>query len=164
MTIREGRLSDLEALIRLEVNLTAFDRAFDSTLSLEWPQSEAGREFYVARLSNNDGITLLAEDGGHLVGYLIGCLDRTAEYSQPEMIGEIECLFVEPAYRRAGVGGQLIQRFEQWARRAGARRIRVTVSAANRGAIRFYRRCGFRFFDVLFDKLIVTSEDSPPAH
>ncbi len=160
INIREGRLSDLADITRLERDLTSFDRAFDPTLNPDWPMSRAGREFYEARLSRAEGVALVAEAEGRVVGYLLGCLGEAAQYSTPELTAEIECLYVDPTRRSEGIGGQLIARFEEWARAAGARRLRVTVSAANRRALRFYRRRGFRFFDVLLDKPLAGGDDS----
>ncbi|MCX7819120.1 MAG: GNAT family N-acetyltransferase [Kiritimatiellae bacterium] len=154
ITIREGRPEDLLEIVKLDGELMEFDRTFDATLDLDWPNSESARAFYTDRLARREGIALLAEDGGRVIGYLLGCLESTAEYSVPETAAVIECLFVRPSSRGQGVGRQLVERFEEWARASGAHRLRVAVSAANRGALRFYRRQGFRLFDVVLDKLI----------
>lgn len=157
INIRDGCRSDLAEITRLERDLTHFDRAFDPTLDPDWPASPAGREFYEARLSRTEGLALVAEEDGRVVGYLLGCLGKAAEYSTAELTAEVECLYVDPTRRGEGIGGRLVARFEEWARAAGARRLRVTVSAANRRALRFYRHRGFRLFDVLLDKPLVNA-------
>ncbi len=154
LNIREGQPSDLAEITRFDQQLMVFDQTFDPTLNLSWPLSQGGQEFYKARLSRAEGIAWIAEDEGRMVGYLLGCLNQSAEYSRPEVTAEIECLYVDPSRRGEGIGGRLIERFEAWAQAAGARRLRVTVSAANRSALRFYRRRGFRCFDVVLDKPI----------
>ncbi len=53
-------------------------------------------------------------------------------------------MWVDPAFRRAGLGGALITTAETWAAAWGARRCVLWVFASNEPAIRFYLRIGFR--------------------
>jgi GNAT superfamily N-acetyltransferase len=52
-------------------------------------------------------------------------------------------MWVEPAVRRRGVGAQLIDGIDEWARAWGATSTLLWVFAANEPAIRFYQRIGF---------------------
>lgn len=52
-------------------------------------------------------------------------------------------MFVEPAARRSRLGTMLSEAIIGWARERGARRVRLTVNTADRGAPALYRSLGF---------------------
>ena len=52
-------------------------------------------------------------------------------------------MWVDPAVRRAGIGGRLIATAERWAVGWGARESALWVFAANEPALRFYVRIGY---------------------
>lgn len=54
-------------------------------------------------------------------------------------------MWVEPAYRRTGVGSRLACAVEQRARAIGVCDFRLMVAGKNSAAMRFYERCGFAF-------------------
>ncbi len=56
-------------------------------------------------------------------------------------------MWVEPESRRLGVGRQLIDGLDEWARDWGARRTVLWAFAGNEPAIRFYERLGFQVED-----------------
>ncbi len=57
--------------------------------------------------------------------------------------GHITQLCVTPAARGRGLGYELLRQAVAVLRMNGAKRISLTVTAANTGAIRLYERCGF---------------------
>jgi ribosomal protein S18 acetylase RimI-like enzyme len=59
-------------------------------------------------------------------------------------VAHIAELCVTPHARRAGLGYELLRKSTEVLRNAGAKRISLTVTAANEEAVRLYRRCGFR--------------------
>jgi ribosomal-protein-alanine N-acetyltransferase len=61
-----------------------------------------------------------------------------------EDVAHIAELCVVPQFQGLGLGYELLRRSIELLRKAGARRISVTVTASNRGAVRLYTRCGFR--------------------
>ena len=58
--------------------------------------------------------------------------------------GHVISMWVDPAYRRAGVGRLLIQALKDWARSRGLQALKLMVTSVNQGAIDFYDRLGFR--------------------
>ena len=66
--------------------------------------------------------------------------------------GEIESLFVAPAYRSRGIGTMLVSRSLGWMGSRKAERIRVSVSTGNEDVLPFYRKFGF------FPRLIVLEQ------
>ena len=79
-----------------------------------------------------EGRTHVAEEDGSLVGF--------ATWADTAGTTELEDLFVDPGYRRRGIGTALLNRITQVLRARGAERLEVT---ANPHAMEFYRAAGF---------------------
>ena len=81
----------------------------------------------------------LAQDpaADRFVGYCVSSVS-------PEGYGEIESVFVEPAYRSRGVGTMLMNHALAWLETQNPSRIRVAVADGNEDAFPFYRK--FKFF------------------
>jgi diamine N-acetyltransferase len=73
---------------------------------------------------------------GRAVGYLISCVNL-------EKTGEIESVYVDPAYRHKGVGAELMRNALAWMDQKGAMEKVVEVSVGNEAAWGFYGRFGF---------------------
>jgi ribosomal protein S18 acetylase RimI-like enzyme len=102
---------------------------------------------------------MVAEIDGEVIGALIGFVaDKADDPSDfPEVFApllELDALAVGtwflwavsvfPEHRGRGFGTALLVEAENLARRAGARQISLVVETANVGALRLYRRYGFR--------------------
>lgn len=92
---------------------------------------------------------LVAEDGGEVRGYLLGYVQPTFFATGP--VGYIEQVIVDEATRRKGLGGELVSRFEDWARQAGCR----LVALASRHAGEFYKSLGYEKSATYFRKRLV---------
>jgi ribosomal protein S18 acetylase RimI-like enzyme len=85
--------------------------------------------------------TLIAESGAGTIGYAIWYLTYNA--SLGTRVLHIHHLYVEPSYRRAGVGRRLVVALASAALDAGCAGLVLGVAAENRGAIGFYDALGF---------------------
>ncbi len=56
---------------------------------------------------------------------------------------QLRDLFVDPAVRRHGIAGRLVETIQQSASNAGALRLSVQTEPDNAAALALYRRCGF---------------------
>lgn len=56
---------------------------------------------------------------------------------------EMLAVWVDPAYRRKGVGGALLDFASEWSKSQGAELLKVGVFDDNPGALAFYRSAGF---------------------
>ena len=61
----------------------------------------------------------------------------------------LDLLAVKLRYRRRGVGIRIVTWLEDVARTAGISNVYVQVRKVNRGAIKFYSKCGFQVIDEL---------------
>jgi GNAT superfamily N-acetyltransferase len=98
----------------------------------------------------HDQALLVAERDGDLCG-LLG-LDLMYYLPLGARTCRITALVVATAHQGAGVGRDLLQAAEAWARQAGAARIEVTSAAHRNEAHAFYRACGYRDGSMRFVK------------
>jgi len=107
-----------------------------------------------AQLSDEEWMQRSARwNGDHAVGYLAfddsdhgSACGLVACYAEQESVphGHVISMWVDPAFRRAGVGRWLIDAVGAWAGTRGLHELRLMVTSVNRGAIEFYKRIGFR--------------------
>jgi len=111
----------------------AFGLASCTPEAARWSQADYSR----AAGGDWDGWVAAGElqQRGNLVGFLI------ARRMADEM--EILNLAVEPAERRRGVAGRLLEAALERGRACGVKRIFLEVRASNAGAIAFYEHGGF---------------------
>ncbi|TML85513.1 MAG: GNAT family N-acetyltransferase [Actinobacteria bacterium] len=81
----------------------------------------------------------MVEDGpnGGLGGMASGFYDAGTN------VAYLAGMFVEPAYRGAGVGRRLVEGVEAWARELGAMRMELEVNPELNAAVRLYECCGY---------------------
>ena len=89
---------------------------------------------------------LLALAGGRAVGFASLRLAPCVFY--PEPYAELAELYVEPGWRRRGVGKALVSMAESLARQAGAAEIVLLTGPGNLGGQAFYRAMGYRLADL----------------
>jgi ribosomal protein S18 acetylase RimI-like enzyme len=93
--------------------------------------------------------TWLVAQGDHYLGTIQGVSDRTG-------CGAIQNLGIIPSQRGHGLGTALLVQALYGFRRAGLSRAMLEVTAQNVGAIRLYRRFGFRFRKTIY-KMVDTT-------
>ncbi len=152
--IRQAEIGDLDDIINLNSALFAKEhKDFDDTLDLNWSKDK-GKEFYKDRILNDDGFVYVAEDAGKIVGYLCGGLAENKEYRKVDNCAELEDMFVSDQYRSQGIGGKFVAEFIKWCKDNKFDIISVTASAGNEKAIDFYRRMGFKDYDLTLEMKI----------
>ncbi len=90
----------------------------------------------VQHIRGRDSDVLTAWAEKQLIGFAI--MEFLAEHAH------LNLLAVDPHYRQAGVGRQLLEWLEETARAGGIFFINLEVRAGNDGAQAFYRRLGYR--------------------
>ena len=85
-------------------------------------------------------LILVAECGDEVVGF-IHAVNHEPVYAPP--MKNILGLAVDPAYRKNGLGRQLVEAVEEWARETGAAGIRVNSGIDLDNGLRFYKALGF---------------------
>ena len=91
-------------------------------------------------------VTLVAELGGAIVGFVDARLDRSPDPMHRDLLYcHIDEIGVSATYRSRGVGGRLLRAAEDWGRRNGADFAYLEYHAHNPRAGEFYQnRMGYR--------------------
>ncbi|MBM0240004.1 GNAT family N-acetyltransferase [Micromonospora sp. ATA32] len=110
--------------------------AFGSQLA-GWQGEGDREERWRARLSIPNSYNALVVLDGELAGMASGV--PTSEENVVELIS----MWVAPAARGRGVGDELVQAVERWARQAGTEALRLAVAEGNEAAIELYQQNGF---------------------
>ena len=107
--------------------------AFGSTLAREKERSEA--EWRSALLSRT---RFVAESGSAVVGTV------SSGDAETTGVAALTAMWVDPSFRRQGIGDMLVGRVIEWAGRTGYGRLVLWVVDGNDNAERLYVRNGFR--------------------
>ena len=129
MTIREYRPSDFNRLYEIDHAAFTEEIAY-SHLELQ----------HYTRARNSH--TLVAEDGGEIVGFVIGC-------AEPRKLGHIITIDVEPHRQRQRIGSLLLEQIESWLWKHGAEAIYLETPVDDAGARGFYEKHGYFVFERL---------------
>ena len=145
--IRACTLDDIDNVIALERLWEQEDIAYGDF-------NPMSREAYASILERFPEYFLVAESDGRLVGYIHGSVqrDRPVEViPAQEPYVEIEDIYVRPDFRDKDIGGALLERLFEIARRQGIQRFTVgTLSKETDKILRFYRSHGFTPWRIQF--------------
>jgi ribosomal protein S18 acetylase RimI-like enzyme len=118
--IREFRQDDYEAAVAL---WQAGDIRIES------------REDLALKLARDPDLFLVAEDGGRLVGVVLGAFDGR--------LGSVNRLAVAESHRRGGLASQLVAALEDRLRAKGARRVFAWIHDYNAASRALFARAGY---------------------
>jgi GNAT superfamily N-acetyltransferase len=131
--------ADLHRHLRLRALRDAPD-SFGETFADAAAQSFSYWEELTRSVTEPDRhVMFLACEGEDVFGSAYGLLDRERSDA-----GRVGGMWVEPAWRRRGVGYALLQEVVSWARGRGLRRLGLWAPAHSPAAISLYSRAGFR--------------------
>lgn len=89
-------------------------------------------------------LVIVADGGdGKLIGFLEVSIRPFAEDCDTENVGYLEGWFVEPEFRRTGVGRNLVANAEQWARSRGCTEMASDAELGNEDSIEAHRQLGY---------------------
>lgn len=113
--------------------------AFAETLTEAAAQPPEYWDKLTASVTHPDGqVMVVAEADGQAVGLVFGLFDR-----DDRSIGHLGGMWVEPAWRRHGVGRALADAVIDWARERKLRELALWVTEGNQAATALYAARGF---------------------
>ena len=139
MEVRETRQEDIDGYLDCQL------KVFESLRGVLPPQfieaeiswlRDRGRARMERAIQDPNGINLVAEDSGSIVGIATGIVSR-AGLSTLGFVG------VAPTHRRRGIGRQLVQRFIEESREMGAAKVTLNTARELKPAIKLYVDMGF---------------------
>lgn len=144
--LRRATRADLEPLTRLTVE--AFHQAYDGKSPAAEIQAHIERNFgpeqILGELTDENGIVLLVESEGKLLGYaLLACGSETPLVSGARAV-ELRRIYFDARVTGKGYGSILMRACLDAAAASRAGVIWLSVWEENHAAIRFYERWGFR--------------------
>lgn len=146
--IRPATLADFEAMIDLDQASAVHHAAIDPE-AWEVPDRAGSADFLRRRQAEDPSRqTLLAVVEGRVVGMveIAIVLSGVAGGAMRRIRSADLGIVVLPEWRGRGIGEQLMQAAEAWARERGAKRMILDLAAANDGARRFYERLGYEVY------------------
>ncbi|MDR3096419.1 MAG: GNAT family N-acetyltransferase [Paraburkholderia sp.] len=144
LTIRPLTADDIDAFHALRLRATV-DTPYGIVPTRE-EEARWTREENIARVRQTGQQAVFgAFDGAVLIG-IVGWRRETRQKLAHKVL--IWGVFVEPAYRRAGVARRLMERAIEHARANGLRQMHLSVSARNPRAQALYRSLGFTIYGV----------------
>ena len=134
-SVSSAARSDIPRLVELLGQLFSQEREFSA-------DPEKQREALEAILADRSrGRIFVAREGSEVVG--MASLLYTVSTAEGGKAALFEDLFVDPKYRRKGVGAKLVSYVIQQARAEGVLRITLLTDLENDTALELYRKLGF---------------------
>jgi N-acetylglutamate synthase-like GNAT family acetyltransferase len=127
-TVRPAKLSDAAALAKLATEL-----GYPSTTRQVEQRMNAVRR-------DSKHFVLVAESAGSVVGWAHAYLCCLIE---SDLHAELGGLVVDEAHRDRGVGGELLEKVEEWARQKGCSAVTVRSNITRTAAHKFYAARGY---------------------
>ena len=153
ITIRKAKTEDLKVIQDLNNKLCAKEnKEFDPTVNPHFATTESGERYFRKCLESDDRLVLVAEEDKQPVGYLAGGIEEVGNFRNILNMCEVDNMWVDEKYRSQGVGKQMMNAIEKWAKEKGIKRMRVIASSQNEKGIQFYKREGFNEYDLILEK------------
>jgi ribosomal protein S18 acetylase RimI-like enzyme len=145
-TIRPATRDDLPTLGRLGALLVRMHHDLDPKRFI--PASSQTEHGYASFLGTQLDIptvaVLVAESNGEVVGYAYATVEGRDYMSLRGPAGVLHDIVVDPAHRRDGAGGHLLDATLAFLKGHGAPRVVLSTAVQNESAQRLFERAGFR--------------------
>lgn len=132
ITVRQLEGTDLPEWLRLRRQL------WDET-----PESEHEEEMVEIIEHPDSQFVAVADVDGRLVAFIEASIRNWAEDCETDSVGYLEGWYVEPNYRRQGLGRHLVSEAERWARSKGCTEMASDAEMGNDASIEAHRQLGY---------------------
>lgn len=131
ITLRPGRVADIFRLQEIERAAAELFRGSD-LIDVDAMSVIAMGDHIV---SIDEGMSLVAEDGGRIAGFIMGEMHDDDAYLRE--------LDVDPVFQKRGIGAKLVNAFAEAARAKGAKHVYLSTFRTPPWNAPFYRKLGF---------------------
>ena len=139
--IRQAREEDMVELLRLRHERNAVylkDNGYSEAAEESW------KNVMMVWLKDGHARILVAEDGDHLLGYMIGWVRENLPQLPPEKVGMIVEMTVDGHNKQGGVGTALLDEMKTWFKAQHITEIEVRVPRFQAIEQAFWRSVGGR--------------------
>lgn len=156
--IRKANIRDLDDILRLNLDLFRKEhKEYDKSLNLEWTYND-GKKYFKDRIVKKNGFVKVAETNGKIIGYLCGGISERKFYREKAKYAELENMLINSMFRGKGIGTKLVKDSVNWCKENKVSYISVTASAQNKQVIDFYRKLGFKDYNLTLEMIIKPQE------
>ena len=144
MRIREAREKDVDAILELVKKLADYHRRIDKDYrpGKKLPRGYKNRFLEIIRKKNSK--IVVAENGGKIVGYFSGKIEKAKPYLIFKRMGKISNAFIEEGYRGKGIGKKMLDFLIKWFKKKGIECVEVSVDLRNKIGVNFWKKSGFK--------------------
>ena len=139
---RLAEVKDLPAVASQYESLNRFFHQF----TYRFPEVENLGQVWVESYQRTLGrysILYVAETAELLAGFCLGRIKRVAPYLGGVLVGELSDIWVEPDFRRAGLGAELSRLVFAWLKAQGVYSVEVQILEGNQPIWQLYESMGF---------------------
>lgn len=152
MKIRPATPADVAKVLPMVAKICALHQSWDSAKYGFLPNpAQRYEKWLTGRTKSDRDVFLVAEvndsaseKSAQLVGFLVATVEQEIPIYELREYAFVHDLWVEPEYRSAGVGRQLVQAALERFTQIGVQQVRLDTAAPNEAARRLFQSCGFR--------------------
>lgn len=142
--IVNARQKDIEQVVELWKDFVDYHASLHPFYKRSKNALGASRKYFLKTIGSPVRQLFVAIDGKTVVGFALAEVGKYPPVFIHKKYGMIIDLYVDPAYRRHGLGRTLYLKMKEWFARRGLTRIELTVAAANKTAWTFWKKMGFQ--------------------
>lgn len=153
-TIRKLQEDDVDGISTLWQKFAQMREGMTNSKILNEDAADYFFGYATGLVQRKDTLTLVAEEDGRVVGYLIALKQRRPPIYHHTRVAYLSDAFVEEPHRRQGILKQFVAELDAWCRREGITAIDVQIFKGNGLAQEIYQRMGFHEYRVLMRREI----------
>lgn len=136
--IRKPKISELDEILPLWLGQSKFHHDIDSDYYTEVTEN---KEYLIKAIEKDDPYMFIAILDGKICGF-ITYVKAEADYfdTNIQKYGEVQELYVDPAFRSRGIGRALLTKTETELKKDGYTWVKLQCSTFNPQALKFYER------------------------
>lgn len=148
MEIRKAKPQDIEQLTKFGLILLKQHSDLDPYFAPTDAVDKVYRKFLEGCLYSEDGLVLVAENNGELVGYAAGEIQARSPIFMIDKNGYINDVFVLKEFRKHGIAKKFLIELKEWFESKGIEYVELSVHAANEIGKKTWTKFGFEAYEL----------------
>ncbi|MDD5290493.1 MAG: GNAT family N-acetyltransferase [Patescibacteria group bacterium] len=146
ITIRKAKVKDLPKTAKLGAALLKHHKKFDKYFSPAEGIEKIYKKFFKKNIYSPKGLLLIAEEKGKIIGYALATIRKRPSVFKFRRIGNIDDVYIIPAYRRLRIAKQFLEKIFQWFKIKKIKDIEMQVHIKNEIGKAAWSKYGFKAF------------------